>query len=324
MNASNITSNGVMGDGSNGVLTVTSSIRHPSYDSRFDIYGLGLIRTKSVVSDVYPYSNLFRDKVNFYVRANGQVYTTGLLLPAATASVNRSAASTVSSALVSPLSKLQSLHGVVYRETEEDEALNPDRGEVMEASAGQRQASAFNAQEISRQMELEKDRNRIGLLAWEVEQVFPDAVRTLSDGSKGILYSDLIAILIESVKELQDSLAVVKARMEGTNISRLPAVEGMELASAKVLGEKAVLYQNTPNPFNRETEISYRLGENVRTASICIYNLNGQQLKKYPVSVGSSTGTITVSASEFQPGMYIYALIIDNEMADSKRMTLTD
>lgn len=61
--------------------------------------------------------------------------------------------------------------------------------------------------EIARQMQLEESRKRIGLIAQEVESVLTDVVRTLPDGHKGILYSDLIGILVEGLKEVQDSLA---------------------------------------------------------------------------------------------------------------------
>lgn len=61
--------------------------------------------------------------------------------------------------------------------------------------------------EIARQMQLEESRKRIGLIAQEVESVLTDVVRTLPDGHKGILYSDLIGVLVEGLKEVQDSLA---------------------------------------------------------------------------------------------------------------------
>lgn len=67
--------------------------------------------------------------------------------------------------------------------------------------------------------------------------------------------------------------------------------------------------------------IAYRIPTDV-TAFICIYNLNGQQLKRYPLT--EADGTITVSASELSAGIYIYSLIINNQEVDSKRMILTE
>lgn len=45
-------------------------------------------------------------------------------------------------------------------------------------------------------------REDIGFLAQEVESVFPQLVKTLDDGSKALEYPNLIAVVVEAVKEL--------------------------------------------------------------------------------------------------------------------------
>lgn len=47
------------------------------------------------------------------------------------------------------------------------------------------------------------DTPQIGLIAQEVEQVFPELVTTNNEGYKGVKYNKLTAILIEAVKELK-------------------------------------------------------------------------------------------------------------------------
>ena len=83
------------------------------------------------------------------------------------------------------------------------------------------------------------------------------------------------------------------------------------------------LFQNNPNPFNDNTEISYFLSENISSASIIIYNMNGVQINQYLLSTTGS-GKIIINSSELVPGMYIYALIADKVEIDTKRMILTD
>jgi len=46
----------------------------------------------------------------------------------------------------------------------------------------------------------------IGLLAQEVEEVFPEAIEIRDDGRKYIKYNALIALLIKAVKELKEKL----------------------------------------------------------------------------------------------------------------------
>jgi len=56
-------------------------------------------------------------------------------------------------------------------------------------------------------------------------------------------------------------------------------------------------------------------------AFIYVYNLQGIELKSFPVTQGFNT--ITIHGSELPAGMYLYALVVDNEIIDTKRMILT-
>jgi len=90
----------------------------------------------------------------------------------------------------------------------------------------------------------------------------------------------------------------------------------------QLLQEKAILYQNTPNPFSSNTEIVCNLPETAKNATLYIYNLQGVELKSYPITQ-TGLNTITVTGSELTAGMYLYSLVVDNEIVDTKRMILT-
>ncbi|MBN1896421.1 MAG: tail fiber domain-containing protein, partial [Candidatus Aenigmarchaeota archaeon] len=53
----------------------------------------------------------------------------------------------------------------------------------------------------------------IGLIAQEVEDVYPELV-TGEDGSKAVQYGNLVAVLIEAVKEQQKEIDELEARIE--------------------------------------------------------------------------------------------------------------
>ncbi len=82
-------------------------------------------------------------------------------------------------------------------------------------------------------------------------------------------------------------------------------------------------FQNTPNPFSHETEIKYYVPENADNAVLYVFSLQGNMLLAKPVSQ-LGNGSIAISASELQPGMYIYTLAVDGQEADSKRMIITE
>jgi trimeric autotransporter adhesin len=58
-----------------------------------------------------------------------------------------------------------------------------------------------------------KEQPGIGVIAQEVEQVFPELVVTDEQGRKKVNYVGLIGPLIEAVKELDQRLAAVEQRI---------------------------------------------------------------------------------------------------------------
>jgi hypothetical protein len=65
------------------------------------------------------------------------------------------------------------------------------------------------------------------------------------------------------------------------------------------------------------------LPENVGNAGIMIYTLEGKQMKNIQVN-GRGDVSVKISGSELSAGMYLYALIADGMVLDTKRMILTD
>ena len=67
-----------------------------------------------------------------------------------------------------------------------------------------------------------KEGRQIGLIAQEVEKVFPELVQTDSDGYKGVAYDKLVPVLIEAVKEQQKEIKEKTRALSGLKmLSRL-------------------------------------------------------------------------------------------------------
>jgi hypothetical protein len=62
-----------------------------------------------------------------------------------------------------------------------------------------------------------KDQPGIGVIAQEVERIFPELVETTEDGLKRVHYYGLIGPLIEAVKELDARLRALEAQAGGTS-----------------------------------------------------------------------------------------------------------
>ena len=89
-----------------------------------------------------------------------------------------------------------------------------------------------------------------------------------------------------------------------------------------ISNDKTLLYQNNPNPFSSGTEINLSLPETTTRATVIVYNLEGKELKSIPVQERGST-SVKIKGYELHAGMYLYALIIDGKVVDTKRMILT-
>ena len=153
--------------------------------------------------------------------------------------------------------------------------------------------------------------------ATELEEVFPEAVRHDPQGRIGVNYSALVPVLVEAFKEQQRTIESLQRTIDElqANPKGTCGLGGTEYS-------KCVLYQNTPNPTNSSTTIDCFLDAYVSKATIAVYDLNGLQLKEYPV-YHQGKNAIIIEANEFKPGIYMYSLLVDGKLIDTKRMVIT-
>jgi hypothetical protein len=183
---------------------------------------------------------------------------------------------------------------------------------------------------------------KFGLIAQEIEPIFPELVKFDSlDGTYAIEYDGFIPILIEALKEQQTQIGTLQTLVysQKQNIIELKK-QIEELQNGKMNNEKLksanvetgvnendinpiTLYQNTPNPFFASTKIEYYLPDNTRIAKIYIYDMNGTQLKSIELHQKGKS-SIIIQGNELTAGIYMYTLIVDGQLIDTKRMVLTD
>ncbi len=177
----------------------------------------------------------------------------------------------------------------------------------------------------------------IGLIAEDTEPIVPEVVRTFEDGLKGISYGNLVALLIEAIKEQEIRIDTLEQSLAACCKSQNPTQERMEDNNLKFGGqdildrtlnpeqqiEKPILFQNVPNPFNKNTKIQYFLPENSFGSSILIFDMQGTLLKSYKLN-NKGNSYLEISGSELKPGMYMYTLISDGKEVDTKKMILTN
>ena len=196
-----------------------------------------------------------------------------------------------------------------------------------------------NINAYSYKMKGNAEKVEYGVLAQELENILPSLVDS-AHGVRGVNYTELIPFLISGFQEKDKVLndlqtEIIQLRAENNWLREqvemlLVTMNGevnsnnqkSQRSAKENLGGCPILYQNNPNPFSQETRIHYFLPETSSKASLIIYNLQGQELANYSLTQKGEQDCV-IQGSELMAGMYVYTLIVDNQIVDSKRMILT-
>lgn len=158
-----------------------------------------------------------------------------------------------------------------------------------------------------------------GVIAQELQTIYPNLINEDEYGTLTVNYIELIPLLIQSIKELNDEIDQI-AKITGYERGIAKAKSNINSVN-DITAPTNILYQNTPNPFKESTTIRFHLSDDVKDASICIFDMQGKMLKKYNVSTNDEQ--LTINAFELGEGMFLYTLIADGKEIDTKRMILT-
>lgn len=176
-------------------------------------------------------------------------------------------------------------------------------------------------------------RPQMGLIAQELEEVFPDLVKESAmpgrdekgnvtasgETIKSVNYVNLIPVLIAAVQEQQQQIAEQREMINDLS-QKLASTTGLN----NVDGSNGfTMSQNEPNPFNGETVVKYTLPEQVKTASLLVYDLSGKQIASFPI-IEKGSSSLVITSEKLAAGIYIYSIVADNKIVDSKRMVIAN
>lgn len=187
--------------------------------------------------------------------------------------------------------------------------------------------------EFKEEQKLLNDGNprKIGLIAQELEKIIPEAVSYSEVGKiKMIDYDMLIPVLIKAIQEQQVVIENLQKELKSNDKSYFTANNednnnnnSDPNLESNNLFEIAILYQNSPNPFSEQTEIKYTIPISANNAYLNIYDMQGKLIETITIS-NFGNGIIKINGYKYDPGMYIYSLIVNGQEIDTKRMILTD
>ncbi len=189
-----------------------------------------------------------------------------------------------------------------------------------------------------------------GFIAQEMETVFPEFVTDVK-GPKGfdkagklegmmdfkaINYTALIPVLTSAIQQQQAQLETQKqelAQYQQLTEKLLQKVTAMEqVLAAKPTNEKladnanaAFLMQNTPNPAGGNTAIRYFIpSDKAGTAAITITDAAGRQVMQFANLTKGTLSTINISARSLQSGTYVYSLLLNGAVTESRKLVIAE
>lgn len=165
-----------------------------------------------------------------------------------------------------------------------------------------------------------------GFLAQDVQKIFPKYVEyNENDDILEINYLGFIPELVNAIKEQQNIIESLQQEIkELKNTEQNVQSKNIKPQQSQIdLELSCILYQNNPNPFSQTTAIEYYLSDNAENAMICIYDMNGKQLRCFKLG-NCGYGNIEIVGSDLDAGMYMYSLIVNGQLVDTKRMFLTE
>ena len=237
------------------------------------------------------------------------------------------------------LTNLYQLEAVSYKYNNPAQEISPSEDEENETQVNAEKKHA-DANPSEEQYAVKEESTQYGFIAQEMRKLYPELVMEDDAGYLYINYIGLIPLLVEALKEQQATIETLTTRL--ASLEQGNPGQGNERGKAKSASADtpgpmdsnamiadpttpqgdAYLAQNAPNPFSTDTRIGYYLPQGVGTATLYIYNMQGTQLKAYPLHLRGE-GTHTILASELTPGMYLYTLIADCREVGTRRMILT-
>lgn len=180
-----------------------------------------------------------------------------------------------------------------------------------------------------------------GFIAQDVQKVLPAVVETDQEGYLALNYECFIPLLVEAFKEMNGEFQQLAEANENLRkevellkkiinrgkpflLDKLPdsASIGLTENEADLFLEAVVLHQNSPNPFNQRTAITYEVNREAQQIALYVYDLTGKPVLQFTHLPAGKSG-LTIGAGQLTPGMYLYSLLVDGKIADTKRMILT-
>lgn len=170
------------------------------------------------------------------------------------------------------------------------------------------------------------ERKYYGMIAQEVEKLFPDVVfHHNGDDGKDYYTMDYSAMGVLAIKGIQELKPVVDKQQEQIDQLQQELAELKQLV-ARLKGE-VVTYSGagslglaTPNPAHSTARISYNLPSANSRAQLVLTDNAGRTVRTVALN---ASGMVNINTASLSNGVYNYTLVVDGKSVETKKLTIT-
>lgn len=157
------------------------------------------------------------------------------------------------------------------------------------------------------------ERNQFGVMAQEVQEVYPELVHDSEEKGLGVNYTGMIPLLIRAV---QDQKQTIESLQKEVKELKSKISDNTELAEVLgIEGERMTIF---PNPSSSVANISLK-GNTRGDVSLEVVNLNGEVVQRVAAN-GSKSAEI--NTSEMLKGVYFVRYMRDGKVVETKRLLI--
>ena len=156
----------------------------------------------------------------------------------------------------------------------------------------------------------------IGLMADEIQKVYPELVVEADNGMLSVNYDGLLPIVIEALKMQENRIAELESQIRALDIREGAGNSGQ---MANQIGE---ILSIAPNPFSNETSIRCKIEAGHTKAAISFFNMDGQQMRYISLDPETGEAEVSLKGENLQSGLYTVSLIVDGWVVDTERVVI--
>ncbi len=168
----------------------------------------------------------------------------------------------------------------------------------------------------------DQEEEYVGVLAQDLQAVAPDMVSNIPDPEDKDAVTDYLSVdlsqldfaLVNSVKELSQQLEALQAEV----VELRKELSASKAQSSVLESGNAALFV-APNPFQSDTRVMYRLGEQTQDATLEVYNLEGKLIHS-EVLDAVENGEVQLSLDQYTSGALIFKLMADGKVMDTQQI----